>query len=83
MNTTTLTPATTAKADAIRASMHPTCSPSGLTPPVLLAMLTSANKDEREAAKREVRALVAAGNQILAAEHAEQDLANFANRNEP
>lgn len=78
-----MTPATETKAAAIKAAMHPFCSPTGMTPPVLLAMLTSANKDEREQAKREVRALVAAGAQIIAAENTAQDLADFANRNEP
>jgi hypothetical protein len=49
----------------------------------LLAMLTSASKDEREAGKRQVRELVKTGSEILQAENAAQDLANFANRNEP
>jgi len=49
----------------------------------LLASLTSANQDEREVAKKEVRKLVQTGTQILKAEKAAQDLADFANRNEP
>lgn len=78
-----MSPATDAKAAAIRAAMHPYSHPEGLTPPVLLAMLTSADKGERERAKREVRELVRAGAAILAEQKNAADLASFANRHEP
>ncbi|MDP3511433.1 MAG: hypothetical protein Q8S20_01680 [Sulfuritalea sp.] len=88
MSATTLTPATTAKATAITAAIRPAmeeAAPGVYAHRValLLARLTSANKDEREQAKNEVRQLVKVGSEILAAEQAAQDLANFANRNEP
>lgn len=49
----------------------------------LVARLTSANKDEREAAKREVRELVKIGTDVLQADQDAANLANFANRHEP
>lgn len=49
----------------------------------LLAMLTSATKDDRESAKRRVRELIQLGHARQTAEQAAQNLANFANRNEP
>lgn len=74
-----MTPATEAKADAIRAGLKDLkFDPAGM-----LAMLTSANKEEREQAKSGLRSVTRHGQQILAAETAAQDLANFANRNEP
>jgi hypothetical protein len=51
--------------------------------PKLLAMLTSASKDEREQAKRAVRDMVKVGAEILRSEQDAQRLADFANRNEP
>ena len=49
----------------------------------LFAMLTSQNKEEREQAKRQVRDMAKIGAEILGTEKAAQELANFANRNEP
>lgn len=49
----------------------------------LLAMLTSATKDDRESAKRRVRELVQVGRDRQQAEQDAADLANFANRHEP
>jgi len=83
MNAAPLTPATEAKAAAIRAGLidwNPV--PIGNAAD-LLAMLTSANKEEREQAKSRLRSITRHGQQILAAEKAAQDLATFANRNEP
>ena len=74
---------TDAKANAIRAGLidwNPV--PIGHAAE-LLAMLTSANKEEREQAKRKVRELVKLGAEILAAEKIAGDLASFANRHEP
>lgn len=75
-----LTPATEAKAAAIRSALSGT---HGRDLPALLAMLTSANKDERENAKRQVRELVAIGSLIIKDEQNAADLASFANRHEP
>lgn len=72
-------PGTEAKAAAIRASLRALAfDPAGM-----LAMLTSANKEEREQAKSGLRSITRHGQQILAAEQAAQALAQFANRNEP
>ncbi|MDZ4255483.1 MAG: hypothetical protein U1A72_23180 [Sulfuritalea sp.] len=84
----TLTPATVAKTTAITAAIRPAMEEAApgvyaRRVALLLARLTSANKDEREQAKSEVRELVKVGSEILEAERAAQDLANFANRNEP
>lgn len=86
--TTLLTQPTLAKGRAIAAAIGrametavPDCYTRRLA--LLMAGLTSANKDEREQAKREVRELAKVGAEILAEEQAAQDLANFANRNEP
>lgn len=49
----------------------------------LLAMLTSAMKDDRESAKRRIRELVLIGRQRLQAKQDAADLASFANRHEP
>lgn len=49
----------------------------------LVARLTSANKDEREGAKRDIRELVKLGADVLQADQDAADLANFANRHEP
>ena len=71
--------ATETKATAIRAGLRDLqFDPAGL-----LAMLTSATKEEREQAKSGLRSITRHGQQILAAEKAAQDLADFANRNEP
>lgn len=74
-----MTPATQEKAAAIRAGLKT----MRFDPAGLLAMLTCAIKSERETAKDGVRSIARLGQQILAAEKAAQDLANFANRNEP
>jgi len=75
-----MTPATEAKADAIRTgSTHL----SKLDLAMLLAMLTSANKDEREDAKKTVRDLARKGNTILVTERQATNLANRANHFEP
>lgn len=74
-----LTLTTEAKANAIRAALghqHPDLA-------ALLAMLTSAVKDERETAKKEVRALVAHGSIVIKAETDAAILRDFANRSEP
>lgn len=76
-------PATEAKAEAIRAGLidwNPV--PIGHAAD-LLAMLTSANKEEREQAKRRVRELVRIGAHVLQADQDAADLASFANRHEP
>lgn len=74
-----MSPATKAKAAAIAAASR--SQPWDM--PKLLAMLTSANKEEREQAKRWVRDMVQAGIAVLANERAAADLASFANRHEP
>jgi hypothetical protein len=76
-----LTPATKAKAAALQAALahQYNLPPIGL----LLATLTSANKDEREAAKRYVRDAVKFGADLLKAEEEAAALASFANRHEP
>lgn len=81
-----MTPATEAKAAAIRAALSN--EPFHKERPntkaaALLAMLTSANKEERESGKREVRELVKIGADVLQADQDAADLANFANRHEP
>ncbi|MDP1612617.1 MAG: hypothetical protein Q8M11_16315 [Sulfuritalea sp.] len=68
---------------SIRAGLLRDQPPHHFTSANLLAMLTSARRDERDDSKRMVRNRVRAGAQILAAEKAAQDLADFANRNEP
>lgn len=83
-----MTPMTTAKAVAIAAAIVPTLQRAdariyGYGLASLLARLTSANKDEREAAKREVRELVKFGTDVLQTDQDAADLANFANRHEP
>lgn len=50
---------------------------------VIVAQLTSAEKQEREQGKRRVRELVKIGSDLLQADRAAQGLADFANRNEP
>lgn len=50
---------------------------------VIVAQLTSAEKQEREYGKRRVRELVKIGSDLLATDHDAQGLAEFANRNEP
>lgn len=75
-----MTPATETKAAAIRAAMPHRRS---LDLATLLAMLTSADKAEREEAKREVRCLATHGGSVLRAQATAADLASFANRHEP
>lgn len=75
-----MTPATKAKANAIRAGL---ANVSKLDLAVLLAQLTSANKDERETAKGIVRGLVAAAERERIRTEAAGSLAHFANRHEP
>ena len=75
-----MSPATKAKAAAIHAALP---RYESLDLAALLAMLTSANKDEREKAKREIRKYVEVGTEILAAQRTAADLASFANRHEP
>lgn len=76
-------PATVAKAEALAASLP--AYGNGFFDDIayLLAQLTSANKDEREQAKRQVRELANVGREILQHEHIAQNLATFANRHEP
>ena len=74
-----MSPTTEAKAAAIRAGLKA----MQFDPAGMLAMLTSANKDEREQAKSGLRSITRHGQQILAAERTAADLANFANRHEP
>ena len=74
-----MTPATEAKAAAIRAGLRDL----KFDPAEMLAKFTSANKEERELAKAALRRITRSGQQILETEQAAQDLANFANRNEP
>lgn len=50
---------------------------------MLLAMLTSANKDEREHAKGMVRGYVAQGERIRIKTENAANLVHFANRHEP
>lgn len=83
-----MTPATSAKARAIAAAIQPAMDEAA--PGVyahrlalLLASLTSANKDEREHAKGQVRELVKIGAEILQTDQDAADLADFANRHEP
>lgn len=83
-----MTPATSAKARAIAAAIQPAMEEAAagvyaLRLALLLARLTSANKDEREQAKGEVRELVKIGAGVLQADQVAADLANFANRHEP
>lgn len=79
MSSSALTAATLAKAAAIRAGL----AVLGTDPAPLLAMLTSALKEERETAKGLVRGLVAAAErQRIKTEHA-ASLAAFSNRHEP
>lgn len=75
-----MTPATKAKADAIRAGLT---HYSKLDLAVLLAQLTSTSKDEREHAKGIVRGLVASAERIRIKNEEAADLARFANRHEP
>ena len=49
----------------------------------LLACLTSAQKSDRDFGKQQVRNLVKIGQQILQADQAATNLANFANRHDP
>ena len=77
-----MTPATEAKAGAISVALHKRIDRMP-TIALLVAMLTSANKDEREGAKREVRELVKQGITILQADQEAANLADFANRHEP
>lgn len=74
-----LTQTTQAKA----AALHAAARSQPWDMPKLLAMLTSASKDEREQAKRAVRDMVKVGAEILRSEQDAQRLADFANRNEP
>lgn len=50
---------------------------------VIVAQLTSNEKQEREQGKRRVRELVKIGSDLLAADHNAANLASFANRHEP
>lgn len=78
-----MTPATEAKAAAIDLAIRRECKHTVTSLALLLAMLTSANKDEREGAKREVRDIVRIGINLLTAARAAENLASFANRHEP
>lgn len=79
-----MTPATEAKTTAIRLALDQLGEETHNSHvATLLAMLTSANKDEREYAKGIVRGYVAKAERIrISAENAAA-LAQFANRNEP
>ncbi len=50
---------------------------------ILLASMTSPKKEEREWAKREIRALALEGQEIQARDELAAQLAGFANRGEP
>lgn len=78
-----MTPATEAKAAAINIALRRNSKHTVDSLALLLALLTSANKDEREGAKREVRDIVRIGSNLLTAERAAENLAHFANRHEP
>lgn len=75
-----MSPTTEAKAAAIRAALPHRRS---IDLAALLAMLTSANKEEREQAKREVRSLTTHGGYVLGAQANADRLREFANRAEP
>lgn len=74
-----MSPATEAKAAAIRAGLKT----MQFDPAGMLAMLTSADRNERERAKRDIRELVSIGHVILREERTAAELASFANRHEP
>lgn len=78
-----MTPATEAKAAAINIALRRNSKHTVDSLALLLALLTSANKDEREGAKREIRDIVRIGANLLTAERAAGSLAHFANRHEP
>lgn len=88
-----MTPATVAKARAITAAARSSKliehdehdAPELYTRRLifLVARLTSADKDEREGAKREIRELVKLGAGVLQADQDAANLAAFANRHEP
>lgn len=85
---TLTTPATATKATAIAAAMRPALAEAA--PGIyaqrlgyLLARLTSANKDERERGKGDVRELVKVGAELLQAEKDAANLASFANKHDP
>lgn len=80
---TTLAPATAAKARAILAGFGGSGNISAQCAPILLAMLTSQVKAEREEAKQIVRSLVAIGSALDRATIAANLAAAFANRFEP
>lgn len=79
-----MTPASAAKTAAIRATLD-AAGPETHNAHVamLLAMLTSANKDEREQAKGIVRAYVAQAERIRINNETAAHLAEFANHAEP
>lgn len=78
------TPATEAKTRAIRLALDQHGEETHNSQvAMLLAMLTSANKEEREHAKRIVRGYVALGERFRTEAEAAQALASFANRHEP
>lgn len=78
-----MTPGTVAKATAIRAALERDHPGQHFTSSNLLALLTSARKDERENAKQMVRELMRRGVTLLQANQDAADLADFANRHEP
>lgn len=80
---TTLAPATAAKARAILAGLGGGGNISAQCAPILIAMLTSSIKAEREEAKQIVRSLALVGNALDRATIAANLAAAFANRFEP
>lgn len=79
-----MTPAMEAKIRAIRLALDtagPTTDNSHVA--IMLAMLTSPAKEDREHAKSRVRAYVALGERKRKETENAADLASFANRHEP
>lgn len=78
-----MTPVTEAKAAAINLALQRDSKHTVESLALLLALLTSASKEEREGAKREVRDIMRTGSNLLTAERTAGNLAHFANRHEP
>ncbi len=84
MSNESLTETTSAKAAAIALGLGATSyQQSYYGVPIVLAMLTSSTKGERERGKRIVREWTSAGLQRLKEDHHAAALADFANRHEP
>lgn len=79
-----MNPTTTRKQEALqRAFRHETPNYMLDCLSVIVALLTSPEKQERESGKRRVRELVKIGSNLISADQNAGDLANFANRHEP